>query len=196
MRKLNLCIDIDGTVTEPYYWIPRVNEYFNTNIEPKDVKFYEIHKLLGVKENVYNEFYEIYGELLHKEAKIRVGVKEIINKLYDLHNIYFVTAREERMRYVSLEWLTRNQLPMHGIHLLGSHNKVRKAVDLDCDLFIEDRYENALQLAHAGFEVLLIDCNYNKGMLPSNVTRVRHWFQIDKLIKDYAEQNDEFKVAL
>lgn len=28
MKQLNLCIDIDGTITEPYYWITRVKFWF------------------------------------------------------------------------------------------------------------------------------------------------------------------------
>lgn len=105
MKSLNLCIDIDGTITEPYYWIPRASEYFKTHIEYKNVIFL-------------------------------------------------------------------------------------------ADLFIEDRYENALQLAQAGFEVLLIDCHYNQGDLPSNVTRVKHWIQIEKLIDSFSQQYDQLKVAL
>jgi uncharacterized HAD superfamily protein len=196
MRSLSLCIDIDGTITEPCYWLSRANEYFNTNIQPKDVTIYEIHKLLGVEEDKYNQFYNLFGILLHKEAKIRIGAKDIINKLFEHHIIHFVTAREEIMREVSLEWLAMHQIPMDSITLLGSNDKVNQAKKLNCDIFIEDRYENAIQLAQAGFEVLLIDCNYNKGGLPSNVTRVKTWFQIEKIIENLGHSYDEFELAL
>lgn len=196
MKRLNLCIDIDGTITEPYYWITRVNRYFHTNIEPKDAVCYDIHEIIGVEAEEYSEFYQLYGELLHKEAKIRFGAAQIIRYLYDFHNIHFVTAREEQMRDVSLEWLSRHHIPMHSISLLGTHDKVSKAAELNSDLFIEDRYENAIQLSQAGFEVLLIDCNYNQGVLPENVTRVKFWFQVEKLIEEYAKPYEALKVAL
>ncbi|MBN7772802.1 5' nucleotidase, NT5C type [Clostridium aminobutyricum] len=196
MKRLNLCIDIDGTITEPYYWISRVNEYFNTHLEPEDAIHYEIHKILGVNPEAYSQFYKEYGELLHKEAKIRFGAAMAIKDLHSIHRIHFVTAREEKMKQVTLDWLSDHKIPMHSLSLLGSHDKIHKAEELKSDLFIEDRYENAIQLSQAGFEVLLIDCNYNRGALPANVTRVKHWFQIGAIIEQYAQQYDELKVAL
>lgn len=187
MKKLNLCIDIDGTVTEPYYWLERANRYFDRQLEPEDITAYEIHRMLDIGEDDYSEFYELYGKLLHKESKARFGASEMIQQLYQQHNIHFVTAREEKMRETSVEWLARHQMPMDSISLLGSHYKVEKARELKSDLFIEDCYSNALLLAGAGFDVLLIDCTYNKGPLPQNVTRVKNWLEISKIAENKAQ---------
>ncbi len=187
MKKLNLCIDIDGTVTEPYYWLDRANRYFDRQLKPEDITAYEIHKMLDIEEDDYHEFYDLYGKLLHRESKARFGASEAIQGLYHRHRIHFVTAREERMRETSIEWLARHQMPMDSISLLGSHYKVEKARELSSDLFIEDCHGNALQLAQAGFEVLLIDCSYNKGPLPQNVTRVKTWSEI-RMIADMKAQ--------
>lgn len=197
MQKLNLCIDIDGTVTEPNYWLNRANQYFSKQVKPEDVTMYEIHKVLGVEEDDYNEFYDLYGKLLHKESEARFGASEIIKRLYNHHNIHFVTAREEKMTGVSIEWLARHQMPMDSIAHLGSHYKVDKARELQSDLFIEDNYSNAVQLAQAGFDVLLIDCTYNKGPLPQNVIRVKNWFEISKITELRAQRRYlDFKLAL
>lgn len=187
MRKLNLCIDIDGTVTEPYYWLERANRYFGRDLKPEDVTVYEIHKVLDIDEDDYDEFYELYGKLLHKEAEARFGASETIQDLYRQHNIHFVTAREEKFRDTSIEWLEKHEMPMDSICLLGQPNKVEKARELKSDLFIEDSYSNALQIAKAGFDVLLIDCSYNKGPLPQNVTRVKNWFEIAEIAEAKSE---------
>ncbi len=195
MRVINICIDIDGTVTEPGDWLPLANYYFKKELEAKDITIYEIYRLLEIEEEEYNRFYEQYGEWTHKEAKIRSDVKDVINKWYDKYMIHFITAREERMRAVTLEWLEKNQIPMDSITLLGNTNKVQQAKIAGCDIFIEDRYENAIQLAEAGFEVLLIDCGYNKGDLPDKVTRVRNWEQIDHIIENRFHNISELKIA-
>ncbi|HYE68306.1 MAG TPA: hypothetical protein VEA58_06805, partial [Anaerovoracaceae bacterium] len=135
MKKLNLCIDIDGTVTEPYYWLQRANRYFDRQLDPEDITAYEIHRMLNIGEDDYSEFYELYGKLLHKESKARFGASEVIQRLHQQHNIHFVTAREEKMRETSIEWLERHQMPMDSISLLGSHYKVEKARELKSDLF-------------------------------------------------------------
>jgi len=187
MRKLNVCIDIDGTVTEPYYWLARANRYFETQLRPEDVTAYEIHRLLGIGEDDYQEFYDQYGKVLHRESKARFGAGEAVRQLYREHSIHFVTAREEKMREVSVEWLERHGMPMDTISLLGSHYKVDKAKELKSDLFIEDNYANAIQLAQAGFDVLLIDCTYNRGPLPEQVIRVKNWAEILKIIDSKAK---------
>lgn len=194
MKKLNLCIDIDGTVTEPYYWLEKVNEYFNASIRPKDVIVYDIHKILGIQDMEYIKFYDQYGEELHRQAKVRTGAAQVVNRLHNNHLIHFITAREMKMSEVSLEWLNRYGFPIDTISLLGTHNKVSKAKELNCDIFIEDRYENAVQLSEEGFEVILIDCSYNKGILHKNVHRVKNWYQIERFIVKYAKENGK-KIA-
>ncbi|KJF27686.1 5' nucleotidase, NT5C type [Clostridium aceticum] len=196
MKKLSLCIDIDGTITEAYDWIPRANDYFNTKVTPKDVKVYDIHKVLGIKSEIYDEFYNLYGEVIHEEAKIRRGVKEVLTKLYEKHEIHFVTARQKKMKDVTEKWLSQHGVPLDTLSLLGKHDKVAKAQELACDVFIEDRYENAVQLAEYGFKVLLIDCYYNKGPLSSGITRVMNWLEIKDFIEGYAQQTYHYaKIA-
>jgi len=187
MNQLNLCIDIDGTITEAYDWIPRVNDYFKTRITAKQVSVYEIHKTLGIQIEAYHEFYRLYGELIHEEVRIRIGVKDVLDKLYENHRIHIVSAREERMQNVTEKWLFQHELPRDTLSLLGTPDKVSKAHELCCDIFIEDRYENAVQLAAYGFKVLLIDCHYNQGFCYSGITRVMNWLEIEAYIEDYVQ---------
>ncbi|KAB3525588.1 5' nucleotidase, NT5C type [Alkaliphilus serpentinus] len=196
MGTLNLCIDIDGTVTGAYDWLPRTNRFFNVCLKPRDIKYYEIHRVLGVERREYEKFYDQYGEIIHQEASIRKGAREALQKFYQHNKIHFVTAREEKMRGVTAKWFKQHQIPYHSLSLLGSHNKVEKAMDLACDIFIEDRYENAIQLASAGFEVLLINCYYNQGSLLSGITRVNNWLQIEDYIhKASNNRYNSFKIA-
>ncbi|NMB44289.1 MAG: hypothetical protein GX995_09200, partial [Clostridiales bacterium] len=69
------------------------------------------------------------------------------------------------------------------LFLLGSHYKVEMAKKLDCDLFIEDNYNNALELSEAGYKVLLLDTKYNRLALNSNIVRVYDWDEIDIIIE-------------
>jgi hypothetical protein len=72
--------------------------------------------------------------------------------------------------------------------MLGSHYKVERAKQLECDIFIEDRYENAIQLALEGFQVLLVDCSYNRLPLLPGITRVRDWIEIYEEIETIYEK--------
>lgn len=195
MRGLSICIDIDGTVTEPHYWLRRANEHFGKEARPEEVACYEAHQALGIPEDDYAAFYDAYGEQLHAEAEIREGVQQVLNELFRSHSLHFVTARDERMRDVSLEWLEKHGVPLDSISLLGHPNKVQKARDLQSDLFLEDSLDNAMQLASAGFRVLLVDCSYNQANLPPNVTRVKDWHEIGRIINQHAYQQSQTKAA-
>jgi len=184
MRKLNIGIDIDGTVTEANDWLLEANRYFKKSIQPKDVTRYEIEKVMGVTKEEYDEFYALCGEKIHTDTKMRFGVQEVLKSLSKNHGLHFITAREEKMRDVSVGWLRQNKIPMDTITLLGHANKAGQAKELECSLFVEDSYNNAMHLAKAGIDVLLIDCSYNKGHLPKNVTRVHNWFEIRQIIKN------------
>ncbi len=196
MKKLNIGIDIDGTVTEPYYWLPRANRYFNTNVRPEEVTDYAIDKVLGIQREDYDRFYAVYGKALHSEARIRPGVSEVLNRFAPDYGLHFITAREEAMRGVSLDWLRKYYIPLDSISLVGGRNKSHQAKKLRCGLFLEDCYDNALMLAEAGIEVLLLNCNYNQGPLPQNVTRVKNWVQIRHIIENISKQNQTVSYAV
>jgi uncharacterized HAD superfamily protein len=90
---------------------------------------------------------------------------------------------------VTIKWLKSRKFPEKEVYLLGSHYKVDKAKELGCDVFIEDRCENALDLFSAGFKVLLIDCYYNRMPLPKGIIRVKNWDEIHgEIIKFYREK--------
>ncbi len=182
-KKQTIGIDIDATLTEAYYWIPWANAHFNRNLTPEDMVDYEIHKVLSISEERYLAFYEQYGEAMHATSRIRPEAPEILKQLTDNHHLHYITARHPKMQHVTEEWLSYYQVPVDGLHLLGSHHKVEKAHELKCNLFIEDRYENALAIAESGIDVLLMDCYYNQDRpLPSNVKRVTNWHQVKEFI--------------
>lgn len=181
-QQLNICVDIDGTVTDPYYWLGHANHFFGKNIATEDVKDYEMHKVMGVAPEEISVFYDQHAADMHAKAEVRPGAAEVLRKFHGSHKIHFVTARQQDMEKVSIDWLRRNHFPMDSIHHLGTHHKVATAKALGSHLFIEDSLENARELAQAGLWVLLLDCSYNQATLPRNVTRVRNWHQISDII--------------
>ena len=48
MKRLNIGVDIDGTLTEPFYWLRRANEYFGTSVREDRIIHYDYHEALGV----------------------------------------------------------------------------------------------------------------------------------------------------
>ncbi|MHC1683632.1 MAG: hypothetical protein AB6733_11845 [Clostridiaceae bacterium] len=183
MKKLNICIDIDGTITEPYYWLELLNKAFNKNVTEEEVTQYYIHKVMGVEQEDYESFYEKNKFKIHSEQKLREDVLEVLKELSFYHKLFFVTARDSSLEMLTHSYLRNNGVPFNDLFVLGSHFKVDKAKELSCNIFIEDNYENAIELSNNGFNVLLIDTNYNRKPINNNITRVYNWNEIYQFIK-------------
>lgn len=190
MKNLNICIDIDGTITDPYYWLSYANEYFNLNVTEDEVTEYAIHKILDVDENAYLKFYEELKVEIHSKQPLRNDVKEVLDILHRYNNLYFVTAREKSLEILTVSYLLNKEIPFDEVFVLGTHNKVPKANELNCNVFIEDSYENAISLSENGFKVLLLDTNYNRLPLNSNITRVDNWNEILQIINEIAIEKE------
>ena len=65
MNNLNICIDIDGTITKAYDWLDSANKYFNKNITEDQVTEYEIHQVMGVERHEYEDFYNNHIFKIH-----------------------------------------------------------------------------------------------------------------------------------
>lgn len=189
MRSLNLCIDIDGTITDSYYWLEFCNHHFCTSITEEEVTAHSIHEVLGINEQEFRDFYEKNKLKLHSTQKVREDAGPIIRALSCSHNIYFVTARDEGLTMFTHAFLRKNDIPYDRLYVLGTPNKVQKAEDVDCDLFIEDSYENAIQLSEAGYAVILVDACYNRKPINENITRVSGWNEINDIISRMSEEN-------
>ncbi|MEQ8197146.1 MAG: hypothetical protein ABRQ27_03960 [Clostridiaceae bacterium] len=190
MKNLNICIDIDGTITDAYFWLDMCNKHFNTSITEDEVTEYYIHKSFGIDEKEYDMFYEDHKFIMHSTQKLRKDVQSIIKNLSLNNNIYFVTARDKSLTMLTHSYLRENEIPYDELFVLGSHYKVDTAKKLDCSVFIEDNYDNAMQLSNAGFDVLLMDTNYNRKPVNDNITRVYNWSQIYEIINKLPLQEE------
>jgi len=190
MKNLNICIDIDGTITDPYYWLSYANDYFKCNISESQVTSYSISTILNIEERAYLEFYEQFKTKIHNEQKLRDDVKDVLDKLHQLNNLYFVTARDKSLELLTVLYLLNHEIPFDEVIVLGYINKVPTAINLDCDIFIEDSYDNAIQLSNSGFKVILMDTNYNRFPLNNNIIRAYSWNEILQIITEISKEKE------
>lgn len=183
-KRLNICVDIDGTITSPYYFLPYLNKLLGTDVGEEEYLSTDWNKVFG-KEHapLFKHFDELCPES-YDVADLLEGADKYINKLAESSNIYFVTARKKCLYERTLLWLKNNGLEKFKTYMLGHNNKRDIAKDLNCDIFVEDNPENAHNLAEAGFRVILMDTKYNRELRHDNITRVNSWKEIYRIIQD------------
>lgn len=180
---MNICIDIDGTMTTKDYYIPFFNRFFNKNISFEDMKVYDLSKVYGVSEGDIRKFYNLMGARMHASASIQPHVSETILKWRKRHKVSIVTARLKEQEPITVTWLEKYGLSQIDLHSLGKSEKLEFSKTLHCDLFIEDHPIESLRLAEEGIQVLLMDNPYNRQVIHSNINRVNDWYEIDSYVE-------------
>lgn len=178
-QKPTVCVDIDGTIIDPYFFIPYLNNLNGVNIDKKNYNSIKWTDTYGDRfVSLYRNFDTIFT-YVYEEAKLLPDVLETIEMLeHRGYNVYFVTARDTKIDSITKKWIEKNGMNPDRVISLGTKNKVNIAKKLGCDVFIEDDPGNIEQLLSAGFEVIALDTNYNKGVAGERLTRVSNWEEI------------------
>jgi uncharacterized HAD superfamily protein len=143
----------------------------------------------------------LYDSVFFRELEIYEDCPAILEQLVSAgKELYFITARAERRRFVTETWLREKGILDYAkaVHLkpTGEFNpdyprgrydpegsaqyKTRLATELRLDVFCEDDVIISRTLAEAGIRVLLFDHPWNREVDHPLVTRVRGWEEAGK----------------
>ena len=65
------------------------------------------------------------------------GASQYLGMIKKQHDVYIVTARDERYRQETMDWLSKYNLPYDELLLLGSHEK-RSLPSRNLSVLVED----------------------------------------------------------
>jgi len=174
--KRKFGIDIDGTVTCPATIVPYLNEAFHLNLTFDDFKEYDWLQVIDVSENEFNDWYLRNEANIYMESPLASGAKEVLLEWGRDHDLVFISARGEELLQITKDWFIRHGLPYHHIELIGTHQKVEAAKKYAVEIFLEDKYDNAIDIYnHCHIPVILFNTPYNQGPLPNKIKRVFSW---------------------
>ncbi|SFA42210.1 hypothetical protein SAMN05216169_100591 [Anoxybacillus pushchinoensis] len=184
MFKRRFGIDIDGTVTCPSTFIPYLNESFQKNLTLDDITDYDLVPFLDTTEEKLNEWMEQYEPIIYSEAPLANGALEVINSWKDKYELYYISARGRHLYDITEKWFRKHGVHYHHIDLVGSHDKIEAVKKYNIDIFFEDKYDNACNIAQQCLiPVILFDTPYNRGPLPEGVIRVYNWHEAKKKVE-------------
>lgn len=143
----------------------------------------------------------IYGGTFFAELACYPDVGDAVGRLADNgHEIHFITARSERRRRITEEWLKRKSLfryaktvqlrplgeyvPRSYDAYLSADYKVEIARRLRLDAFCEDDPVIAERLAGDGVRVFLFDRPWNGELAGDGIARVRDWSEVVRELVD------------
>ncbi|WP_215112905.1 hypothetical protein [Exiguobacterium sp. s63] len=175
---MRIGIDLDGTVTDPKSCFLYMNESLGYSIDYPRATEYELHTYTTMNQHDFWKFMieEGHEEAIYRRSLPHSDVQDVLWELTQQHHLHYVTARSEAVRPVTEEWIITHRLPLDSLVMTGSHDKINVVKDLSLELFMEDRYENAISIhEETSIPVLLFDAPYNRKTLPKGVTRISTW---------------------
>jgi uncharacterized HAD superfamily protein len=173
-----------------------MNRKFNRNVKREEIKSFYIEEFFGITAQEARETIdEFFYHDDHLNALPVEGAKEVLERLSKNNNLYIVTAKPDRLEQITLDWLQKHYPDkFKKIHFANtfSHSldtKKRKksevCIEAGINLLIDDGIDNAIDVSSAGIPVLLFDTPWNQTEeLPSGVTRVFSWGEIEKEINN------------
>ncbi len=184
--KKRFGIDIDGTVTRPDTFIPFLNEAFQLNLTYEDVTQYDFYPYVNISREDLDHWFTTNEPKFYKESLPADGAQEVLNKWTSYADLYYISARHQRLRNITENWFTAHKLQYHHLELVGSHDKVETAKKLAVDLFLEDKHDNAVAIAEeCKIPVLLFNTPYNQDPVPNQVIRVYTWKQAQDWVRNW-----------
>ncbi|WP_232700122.1 hypothetical protein [Brevibacillus daliensis] len=182
-NSLKIGIDIDGTVTHPASLVPFLNKAFGKNLALSDCYQYNLATIYEISDEEFDQWLLGNSREVYSNSGVHGTAGDILRNWSSVHELIYISARQQSDMEVTTQWFTDNQIPFHQIDLIGCHNKLEAARNRQVQLFMEDRLENALQLAEELYiPVILFNTPYNQATLPELVHRVHHWDEAASLV--------------
>lgn len=193
ISRLVFGFDIDGVLTndddgKQNIWLETAAEYFEQDmIRPS---FY-IKEAFGRTTEEVLEFFAAKIETIFQEVPPRPHSASVLQRLYQSdHIVHLITARDEQHKEVTESWLRKHRFPYHSLTMSphrGSYCKGERCAELDVDFFVDDKLENAEDVAAQGIYTLLFHASHNKGR-ETSLPRVNSWREIESHIDNLMQK--------
>ena len=180
--------DIDGVLTDELIegeniWQRELEAYF-PGLELLEPSF-SFTEAYGLSHARVSEFMDARAHKIFRNVKPQAGCKELLDWLERMDFIiHFVTARDDRYGEVTKEWLKEHGLPYAGLWFKESKGALCRSLGIE--MFVDDYWENCLDIRDHGIVSLLMSAPHN---LPysaeKGIYRVRSWREIDAFTFEY-----------
>lgn len=194
---MRIGIDLDDTTFYTYKSMIKYADIYDTKILGRKgsngnlgliQNRYYLKHLYGWTDEEKQEFFRRYYKNILEECEPMENSSEIINKLKENNEIYFVTARLTNVPDCNTDQITKESLKRNNISydelISNASDKLAVCKDQRINIFIEDSYDTCKELEENGIKAFLMTTPMNKNIDSGNVERVNNWKEIyDKLKK-------------
>lgn len=185
--------DIDGVLTNDddgncSIWLKEASEYFG---EPIVRRSYYIEEAFNKSEKEVQEFFKARINTIFSTVPAREHAVETVRDLAKRDGtIHLITARDERHRSTTESWLANHKIPYHSLTMSPvnqSYSKGKQCLELGVQFFVDDKIENAVDVASQDIYTLLFHASHNLNH-QTGLPLVKSWLEVQKHIDLFFEK--------
>jgi uncharacterized HAD superfamily protein len=183
--KLNIGLDFDDTLMHTREaLIAILNKAHNTNLHPDQCTDYYLSDHWNLSEEQFTAMFNAHEDHIHTQPPLEDLIPTLVS--WQPHaNFHIITGRPECWLPSALKWLATHNIPIVQIisaRTAGGKGAASKLHNLD--LFIEDHFTFAKEVADTNIPVLLINRPYNQNQSHPLITRVKDWQEIQTIVAE------------
>lgn len=179
---MHIGIDLDNTILDATSAHLRYfNEESGKSFTPDDVDDFYLYRMYGWSKEERDRIYFKLGHHIHKNSLPLPGAMEVLQRLYGVHTITFITARPALFHNVTVEWLHFYHVRYHQIAF--TEEKFQECQRAGVDVLIDDGPHYAEEFVRMNKPVILYDQPYNRNVRNPLIYRAHHWQEVQKHIE-------------
>ena len=202
---MRIGVDLDDVTAEcavPY--LRRFAAEYGLELPSEDIGWHTLREIEAVSGEEKDRFRSrLYDSAFFGELEVYADAPAVLERMVAAgHELYYITARAERRRFITETWLREKDLMRHAkaVHLRpwgdfdptsppgrydatsSARYKLRLSQDLGLEAFCEDDELIGRTLAEAGVHVWLFDQPWNRGLAHPNIERVTGWSDVARAL--------------
>ncbi len=177
---------------------------FGLQLPAEDVGWHTLRDITAVSGEDKDRFrIRLYDGPFFSQLEVYGDAPNVLERMVGAgHELFYITARAEKQRYVTETWLREKGLMEHAkaVHLRprrdfdpsnppgrydassSARYKVRLADELGLEAFCEDDEVIGRALAESGIHVWLFDQPWNRDLAHANIERVAGWGDVARAL--------------
>ena len=178
---MHIGVDLDNTILDATSaHLHFYNKVSGLSLTHDDVNDFYLYRLYGWDKAESNAVYTKNGHDIHWNSSPLPMAVEILQQLFNQHQISIITARPLLFRDVTIEWLKLHKINYHNITLV--ENKLQECINSKVDVLIDDGPHYAEEFALVNKPVILYEQPYNLSVTHDLVFRASNWIEVKKHI--------------
>lgn len=168
-----IVVDLDNVISDTDAKIRAIiKRNYGVNARRKDITQFDYEKCLPITYEQVKEVLEEFHSYHLLSLKLIRGAKSALDVIAAKFKVIIATERPSKTRQPTLEWLRQHHIPSQQVVFVQSKREILLP---RVSHLIDDKWENAIDIANTGMSVILFDRPWNHKGSHNLVERVYGW---------------------